>query len=100
MARKSAAALSVVAGTIDGRPQPPADLSVFQKDVWRRTVASEAATFFRSAALQELLREYCRHVEAAHVLAGLIDSFDPDWLADDDGLARLIAHCLAISDRK
>jgi Adenylate and Guanylate cyclase catalytic domain len=50
MARKSAAALSVVAGTIDGRPQPPDDLSVFQKDVWRRTVASEAASFFKTAA--------------------------------------------------
>jgi hypothetical protein len=76
MARKSAAALSVVAGTIDGRPQPPGDMTVFQKDVWRRTVASEAASFFKTAALQEPLREYCRHVEAAHVLAGLIDSFD------------------------
>jgi hypothetical protein len=76
MPRKSAASLSVVAGTIDGRPPPPDDLTVFQKEVWKRTVASEASTFFRSAALQQLLREYCRHVEAAHVLAGQIDSFD------------------------
>jgi hypothetical protein len=34
MPRKSAVALSVVAGTIDGRPQPPEDLTEFQREVW------------------------------------------------------------------
>jgi hypothetical protein len=50
--RKSAAALSVVVGTIDGRPQPPDDLTPFQREVGQRTVASEASTFFKTAALQ------------------------------------------------
>ena len=70
--RKSAASLSVVVGTIDGRPRPPADLTEFQTEVWERTVANEAATFFSTAALQQLLKEYCRHVETAHRLAATI----------------------------
>jgi hypothetical protein len=45
MPRKSAESLSVVAGTIEGRPS-------FSVRVWQRTVASEASTFFKTAALQ------------------------------------------------
>ena len=72
--RKSAASLSVVAGTaIDGRPAPPPDLTPGQKVVWERTVANEAAEVFRTAALQQLLKEYCRHVETAGRLAKQID---------------------------
>ena len=71
--RKSAASLSVVAGSIDGRPKPPSDLTKFQTDVWERTVANEAADVFRTAALQQLLKEYCRHVESAHRLSEVID---------------------------
>jgi hypothetical protein len=37
---------------IDGRPQPLEDLTEFQREVWQRTVASEASTFFKPAALQ------------------------------------------------
>jgi hypothetical protein len=85
--RKSAAALSVVAGTIDGRPQAPSDLTEFQRDVWQRTVASEAATFFKTAALQAILKQYCRHVETADVLTRQIDKFQPEWLSDSEGLA-------------
>ena len=97
--RKSAAALSVVAGSIDGRPQPPADLTTFQKELWQRTVAAEPLEQFRTAALQQLLREYCRHAEAAHILAGEIDTFDAAWLADEDGLKRY-DRLLAMRDRE
>ena len=86
--RKSAAALSVVAGSIDGRPKPPTDLTEFQAAIWARTVAAESLDQFRTAALQQLLKEYCRHCETAHTLAVLIDEFDPAWLADEDGLKR------------
>lgn len=71
--RKSAAALSIVAGSIDGRPHAPADLTEFQSDVWERTVANEAADTFRTAALQQLLKEYCRHVETASRLSVQVD---------------------------
>jgi hypothetical protein len=99
MPRKSAAALSVVAGTIDGRPPPPSDLTEFQRDVWQRTVASEATTFFRTAALQALLKEYCRHVEAADVLAKQIDGYRPEWLQEDGGLERY-GELLKLRDRE
>lgn len=74
MARKSAAALAVVGGTdIDGRPSPPADLTQFQAEVWVRTVANEGADTFKTAALQQLLKEYCRHVETADRLSKKVD---------------------------
>jgi hypothetical protein len=86
--RKSAASLSVVAGSIDGRPQPPGDLTKFQSELWQRTVAGEPLDQFRTATLQQLLKEYVRHCETAHILAGQIADFDPAWLADEDGLKR------------
>ena len=86
--RKSAAALSIVAGSIDGRPDAPSDLTPFQQEVWNRTVANEAADTFRTAALQQLLKEYCRHVSSAALLSEKIDSFDSQWLDTDEGLER------------
>lgn len=72
--RKSAASLSVVAAkSIDGRVSPPDDLTDFQKEVWDRTVANEAADVFKTAALQQLLKEYCRHVETADRLNSRIE---------------------------
>jgi hypothetical protein len=73
MGRKSAAALSVVVSNIDGRPRAPGDLTDFQADVWDRTVANEAADTFKTAALQQLLKEYCRHVETADRLSKQVD---------------------------
>lgn len=72
--RKSSAALSVVAGTaIDGRPPAPSDLTEGQREVWERTVSNEAADVFKTAALQQLLKEYCRHVETAARLSLQVD---------------------------
>jgi hypothetical protein len=86
--RKSVAALAVVVGSIDGRASPPSDLTEFQAGVWQRTVAAESLDQFRSAALQQILKEYCRHVEAAHILAEEIEATKPEWLRTDDGLKR------------
>lgn len=71
--RKSAAALSIVAGSIDGRPPAPSDLTEGQREIWDRTVANEAADVFKTAALQQLLKEYCRHVETAARLSVQVD---------------------------
>lgn len=97
--RRSAASLSVVAGTIDGRPHPPSDLSEHQREVWQRTVAGEPIEQFRTAALQQLLKEYCRHVEASHILAAQIEGFDPEWLSGDEGLKRY-DRLLGMRDRE
>jgi hypothetical protein len=86
--RKSAASLSVVAGTIDGRPKPPSDLTDFQRGVWERTVGSEAADTFRTAALQQLLAEYCRHVEMADWLEKSIQGCKDG--GDLDDLVKLV----------
>lgn len=88
--RQSAAALStrVVAGNFGERPEPPAELSGGAAEVWRRTVASEPADFFKTAALRTMLADYCRHVEAGDILGAQIDAFDMDWLKSDDGLKR------------
>lgn len=93
--RKSAASLSVIAGSIDGRPSPPADLNKAQSEVWERTVANEAADVFKTAALQQLLKEYCRHVVSAKKLAAMIEATEqmpqmsPDDLADYDRLLKM-----------
>lgn len=64
--RKSAGSLSVVAGTIDGRPHAPSDLTNEQKEIWNRVVASESADFFRTGAVQQQLERYCiRSAEVA-----------------------------------
>lgn len=97
--RRSAASLSVVAGSIDGRPQPPADLTKFQRELWQRTVAGEPLEQFRTATLQQLLREYVRHCEASNVLADQIDNFDPAWLVDEEGLKRF-DKLLTMRDRE
>lgn len=93
--RKSAASLSVIAGSIDGRPQSPDELTAAQKVVWDRTVANEAADTFKTAALQQLLKEYCRHVASAAKLAGLIETVEQlpmisaDDMADYDRLLKM-----------
>jgi hypothetical protein len=74
--RRSAASLSVVVGSIDGRPQAPSDLTKAQVEIWDRTVANEAADVFKTAALQQLLREYCRHVVSAKKLALMIEAME------------------------
>lgn len=87
--RKSTAALSIVAGSIDNRPQAPENLTDFQKAVWARTVSSEAADTFRTAALQQLLAEYCRHVEMADWLERQIEAARQE-IIDLDDLVKLV----------
>ena len=95
MARKSAASLAVVAGSIDGRPPAPGTLTEAQQAVWDRTVANEAADVFKTAVLQQLLAEYCRHVASAANVSSLIDTIEAknemssDDLADYERLLRM-----------
>lgn len=87
--RKSAASLSVIAGTIDGRPKAPSDLTERQAEVWNRTVAAEAADVFKTSALQQLLADYCRHVATGEWLSKQIEAA-MDGGADLDDLNKLI----------
>ncbi len=56
--RKSAASLAVIQGQFQARPEPPTDLSPAASETWRRTAASEAPDFFKTAALQSMLADY------------------------------------------
>ena len=73
MARKSAASLSVISGSLDRRPNVPSDLTEQEAEVWSQTVAHEAADVFATAALQQMLKDYCRHVVAADRLGKVIE---------------------------
>lgn len=93
--RRSAASLSVVAGSIDGRPSAPDDLTKEQRDIWDRVVANEAADVFKTAALQQLLKDYCRHTATALKLARMVEAMEallemsPDDLSDYDKLLKM-----------
>jgi hypothetical protein len=96
---KAGASLAVVAGSIDSRPQPPEDLTERQQKIWRAVVASEPADFFKTAALQILLAEFCKHTEAALVLGALINRFQEVWLCSQDGVDRY-KDLLAMRERE
>jgi hypothetical protein len=85
--RRSAASLTVISGTIDGRPNPPKELTEAQAEIWERTVANESADTFKTAALQQLLKEYCRHVVSAQRLAGLIEAVEGLGILSSDDMA-------------
>lgn len=93
--RRSAASLSVVAGSIDGRPKAPDDLTKEQCEIWDRVVANEAADTFKTAALQQLLKDYCRHTASALKLARMIEAVEglaemkTDDLEDYDRLLKM-----------
>ena len=75
--RKSAAALSVVAGRIDAvqRPEPPAELTEEQAEIWRATVGALRPDWFPRET-HALLVQYCRHVTHARHIAGLLEATD------------------------
>lgn len=87
--RPSAAeSVVVIEGQFGTRPEPLADLTPRQSEIWRETTASEPADFFGTAALRSLLADYCRHREAAENVSRIIDSFQPEWLKNADGAKR------------
>lgn len=87
--RRSAADQAIViAGTFGQRPDPPAELTKRQAEIWRATVASEHADFFNTAALRALLTDYCRHREAGEKVSLVIDAFQAEWLKNSDGAKR------------
>jgi hypothetical protein len=87
--RKSAAARAVVVeGGFARRPEPPSDLNVRQRAIWREIVASEDPDFFATGALRGLLADYCRRREAAESISENINLFHPDWLRNSEGAKR------------
>jgi hypothetical protein len=88
MPRRSAASLAVVPGPISqAKPEPPADLSEEQAVEWQAIVTRLPWDWFPRES-HALLAAFCRHVVRARRLAGLVDSFQPEWARDSEGLAR------------
>lgn len=87
--RKSSAELSVlVTGAFGKRPEPPADMTDAEAEIWRETVSSEGVDFFATAALRALLKDYCRHRSAAETVSKVIATFQADWLKSAEGAKR------------
>lgn len=100
MARQSAAAkLTVIAGRLGERPESPDDLTEVQAQIWRDTVNSESVDFFRTDALRELLKDYCRHKATAGDLSRQIDQFPPETLLDPD-VAKVFDRLTKMRDRE
>jgi hypothetical protein len=70
--RKSAAELAIVGPLdrvpVDLGPEPPADLTAKEREVWELTVAGMKSGWF-SSALLPVLRAYCMHAAAADEVA-------------------------------
>lgn len=84
--RKPTAALTVV--SLPHRlPEPPADLTAEQVDVWKAVVATKPSDWFGPDTLP-LLAAYCRACVEHAWISGQIDAKKIEWLADDEGLKR------------
>ena len=82
----SAAQVTVITGGLGRRPGAPDDLSDEQKRIWTETVTSEGAEFFNTAALRELLKDYCRHKTTGAMLTKQIQGYEallPGPMGDD-----------------
>jgi hypothetical protein len=85
--RKSAAELAVVPILAEQRPEPPADLSAAEREVWQLTVRGMRGDWF-GPEVQPILRCYCTQVVTADVLAEALRTTD---IADIRSYARLLA---------
>ena len=85
MARESAESklVSIVGGRAQ-RPAAPDDLTDDQKTIWKATVDSEGADFFNTAALRELLKDYCRHKSTGAALTRQIQQYDAASMMDPE----------------
>jgi len=91
--RKSQAELSVVrSGTVSAidRPEPPAELTDEQAEVWLGVVNSLPADWIDPPSLP-LLEQYCRHFVSARKIARLLDEMESGQfdVMDYDRLLRM-----------
>jgi hypothetical protein len=79
MPRKSAASLSVVAPKPPPYPAAPGDFTPSQAKIWDTIVRCRPPEYF-DGACRDLLEAYCRHCDAADVIARAIQKTDPEDL--------------------
>ena len=83
------AELTVIKGSFGKRPDPPDDLNDEQKDTWRALANSEPQDFFTTAALRNMLKDYCRARSEIERLCRIIACFQDDWIKPEEGARRL-----------
>jgi hypothetical protein len=88
--RKSAASKGVVLTSVEfgQRPPPPQGCTELQAEIWRATVVSEPADFFKTAVLKALLLDYCRHRAVVESVSKTIDDFHSEWVKSAEGAKR------------
>jgi hypothetical protein len=59
----------IIEGNFGARPEPLAQLTARQQEIWREIVASEPIEFFATAALRNMLADLCRHRETIEILS-------------------------------
>jgi beta-galactosidase/beta-glucuronidase len=93
--RTSSAELAIARPDLTQRLAPPAGMAQYERSVWLRIVNSQPADWF-GPEHTEMLRQYCRHTVNAELIAQQLSAFDPQWMADEDGLKRydLLCKCL------
>lgn len=76
----------------------PVHLSDAVQAVWAELVNDVPGGSFTAKDIP-LLEAYCRHVVQGRIIADQIESFDPAWLGDDEGLKRF-DRLTAIGERE
>jgi hypothetical protein len=98
--RQSLAALTVQQASIGvaQRLLPPAILNDAEMEVWHEVVNDQPASSF-TPTHSPMLELYCRHIVQSRIIAQQLQNFDPEWMADEDGLKRY-DRLLAMQERE
>ena len=78
-------------------PEPPPMLTDAEAEVWRSLIVSPGESLITSEDFP-LLKELCRQIVNADLIAKEIREFKPEWLPVNGGLERF-DHLLRVQDR-
>lgn len=99
MAKYEKPSSALVGGSLVRRPDPPYHLHGEQAEIWREVVSSEPPDFFVTAALRNMLVDYCNHTVTARLLSVTIDNFDMGTL-DDPKSVLALTYLTSMRDRE
>jgi hypothetical protein len=91
MPRRSAASLTVLPPKPPPYPVAPGDLTPAQTKIWDTIVRCRPPEYF-DGACRDLLEAYCRHCDAADVIARAIQQTDPEDLRRFSKLCEMAAR--------
>jgi hypothetical protein len=86
MSKPSAESLSIASVSIPTRPEPPVDLTDFEKEIWRSVTNTKPPEWFQPDTFP-LLRAYCRAASVYEQISEKVVFLDIKF-CDDDKLIR------------